>query len=131
MASWISSLARSTNRPHDRVADRHAAKGTLSARCPGTRLPSYIHGFAQRQQTPAYTTPEEATGRRASSQVPATDYLHLAELLFEHAITPAYDYAAPFDFGLELILSGLQRLAVMSRHVGRDCVTTRSESMDG
>ena len=36
-------------------------------------------------------------------------YPHLAEMILEHALKPGYDYAQEFDFGLDLILDGLQR----------------------
>ena len=37
-------------------------------------------------------------------------YPHLVELAVEHALLPGYDFADEFDFGLELILDGLERL---------------------
>ena len=37
------------------------------------------------------------------------DYPHLIELMTQHALRPGYDYGDEFDFGLELILDGLQR----------------------
>jgi hypothetical protein len=30
-------------------------------------------------------------------------------MIVEHALQPGYDYAAEFNFGLELILNGLER----------------------
>ena len=32
------------------------------------------------------------------------------EMITEHAIEPGYDYANEFEFGLDLILDGLERL---------------------
>ncbi|MEO8827720.1 TetR/AcrR family transcriptional regulator C-terminal domain-containing protein [Lapillicoccus sp.] len=121
--SWAASLMQSRTSPgsamlrhHDTVIGtlRRGGFSVTMAAHAFSVIDSYIYGFAQQQQNLTYTTPEEAT-RLAESileQVPATDYPHLAELLIEHAVTPDYDYAAEFDFGLELILSGLQRLAV-------------------
>jgi hypothetical protein len=34
---------------------------------------------------------------------------HLAELTIEHVLQPGYDYANEFEFGLDLILDGLER----------------------
>jgi len=31
-------------------------------------------------------------------------------MIIEHALQPDYDYAAEFDFGLDLILDGLERI---------------------
>jgi hypothetical protein len=38
------------------------------------------------------------------------DYPHLAEMITDHAIQPGYAYSDEFDFGLDLILDGLERL---------------------
>ena len=43
-------------------------------------------------------------------QFPADEYPHLAEMITEHALKPGYDYADEFEFGLDLILDGLERL---------------------
>jgi hypothetical protein len=31
-------------------------------------------------------------------------------MIIEHAVKPGYDYAEEFEFGLDLILDGLERL---------------------
>ena len=40
----------------------------------------------------------------------AGDYPYLAEMITEHAMKPGYNYSEEFDFGLDLILDGLERL---------------------
>ena len=40
----------------------------------------------------------------------ASEYPHLAEMIAKHAMKPGYDYAKEFEFGLDLILDGLERL---------------------
>ncbi len=42
-------------------------------------------------------------------QLPADRYPYLAELTVEHVLQPGYDYAEEFEFGLDLILDGLER----------------------
>ena len=42
-------------------------------------------------------------------QFPATEFPHLAELTTEHVMLPGYDYGDEFEFGLALILDGLER----------------------
>ena len=37
------------------------------------------------------------------------EHPHLAELTVEHVLQPGYDYGNEFDFGLDLILDGLER----------------------
>jgi hypothetical protein len=39
------------------------------------------------------------------------DYPHLTELTVEHVLQPGYDYGDEFEFGLDLILDGLERAA--------------------
>ena len=41
--------------------------------------------------------------------LPAEEYPHLAELTTEHVLRPGYDYGHEFEFGLGMILDGLQR----------------------
>jgi hypothetical protein len=43
-------------------------------------------------------------------ELPADEYPHLAEMIIEHAMKPGYAYADEFEFGLDLILDGLERL---------------------
>ena len=43
---------------------------------------------------------------------PAADaYPHLAELAIKHVLQPGYDYGDEYEFGLNLILDGLERAA--------------------
>ncbi|HJV14809.1 MAG TPA: TetR/AcrR family transcriptional regulator C-terminal domain-containing protein [Propionibacteriaceae bacterium] len=37
----------------------------------------------------------------------AGDYPHLVEFATQYVLQPGYDFAAQFDFGLDLILDGL------------------------
>ena len=43
------------------------------------------------------------------SAIPADEFPHLREVITEHALTVGYDEAADFEFGLGLILDGLER----------------------
>jgi AcrR family transcriptional regulator len=77
-------------------------------------LDAYIYGFALQEASLPFDTPEE-TAELASEMMeafPAADaYPHLTELAVEHVLQPGYDYGDEYDFGLELILDGLERLA--------------------
>ena len=42
-------------------------------------------------------------------QMPEDRYPYLDEMFREHALKPGYDYAKEFEFGLDLILDGLER----------------------
>jgi Tetracyclin repressor-like, C-terminal domain len=43
-------------------------------------------------------------------QLPADEYPYLTELTIEHVLQPGYDYGDEFEFGLDLILDGLERV---------------------
>jgi AcrR family transcriptional regulator len=74
-------------------------------------LDSYVYGFAQQQRMMPLDTPEQAAAAAAHllRQLPADRYPYLAELTVEHVLQPGYDYADEFEFGLDLILDGLER----------------------
>jgi hypothetical protein len=42
-------------------------------------------------------------------EFPTDAYPHLAEFIREHALQPGYEYGDEFEFGLELVLDGLER----------------------
>lgn len=118
---WASSLMQSRTRPgpatlrhHDTVIGSLRASGFTirEAAHAFSIMDSYIYGFAQQQQNLTYTTAEEATvvAENILRQLPADAYPHLAEMIVEHALTPDYDYAKEFEFGLDLILDGLESI---------------------
>jgi AcrR family transcriptional regulator len=72
---------------------------------------SYLYGFAMQELNLPFSTPQE-TAEMAETflrQFPAKEYPHLAELTLEHVLRPGYDYGDEFDYGLDLILTGLDR----------------------
>jgi AcrR family transcriptional regulator len=74
-------------------------------------LDSYVYGFALQEASLPFdreTVPEVAGSILASS--PGDAYPHLAELATQHVLQPGYDYGDEFEFGLELILDGLENL---------------------
>jgi AcrR family transcriptional regulator len=75
-------------------------------------LDSYIYGFALQERSLAFGTPEETSQLAAAflTQFPTQDYPHLARLTLEHVLQPGYDYADEYEFGLTLILDGLEQL---------------------
>ena len=75
-------------------------------------LDSYIYGFALQERSLPFDTPEEtarAGAGRSWRRFPADEYPHLTELTIEHVLQPGYDYGNEFEFGLDLILDGLER----------------------
>ena len=43
------------------------------------------------------------------ARFPPDEYPHLTELTVEHVLQPGYDYGDEYEFGLDLILDGLER----------------------
>jgi AcrR family transcriptional regulator len=74
-------------------------------------LDSYIYGFALEQASLPFQTSEEAVEVADSirRQFPVDAYPHLMEMAIQHVLQPGYDYADEFEFGLDLILDGLER----------------------
>ena len=74
-------------------------------------LDSYIYGFAQTQMNlPFESTADIAEVAQEMLQpFPLNAYPNLAAFITEHAMKPDYDYANEFEFGLDLILDGLEQ----------------------
>jgi AcrR family transcriptional regulator len=74
-------------------------------------LDSYIYGFALQEASLPFDTAEETAevAQMILEQMPPEAYPHLTELAVEHVLQPGYDYGNEFDFGLDLILDGLER----------------------
>ena len=73
-------------------------------------LDSYIYGFALQEATLPFDTGSETSELAQAILAPfsAGEYPHLAELTFEHVLKPGYDYGSEYEFGLDLILDGLE-----------------------
>jgi AcrR family transcriptional regulator len=75
-------------------------------------LDSYIYGFG-RQQLNASAGPDitpEELAEAFLSALPADEYPNLRAMAAEHATDSGHDESADFEFGLDLILDGLERL---------------------
>jgi AcrR family transcriptional regulator len=73
-------------------------------------LDSYIYGFALTKMNLPFENSEEV-GEVAESMLepfPLGEYPNLVEILTEHVMKPGYDYADEFEYGLDLILDGLE-----------------------
>jgi AcrR family transcriptional regulator len=73
-------------------------------------LDSYIYGFVVQEMGFSLDSPE-SPGEAAEATLqalPADEFPHLMEMASEYATQPGYNYSDEFDFGLDLILNGLQ-----------------------
>jgi AcrR family transcriptional regulator len=84
-------------------------------------LDSYIYGFALQERGLPFDTPEQtaALAQVIMAQFPADEYPHLAEFTFGHVLKPGYDYGHEYEFGLDLILDGLQEPSKATSPPGR------------
>lgn len=101
-------------RHHDAVLGKLRAAGfdVPMAAHAFSLLDSYIYGFALTKMNLPFDIVEK-TGEVAQSMLeplPVSEYPNLVEILSEHVMTPAYDYAAEFEYGLDVILDGLERV---------------------
>jgi AcrR family transcriptional regulator len=122
---WAVGLMESRRRPgpanlrhHDAVIGRLRAAGfdVAMAAHAYSLLDSYVYGFALTKRNLPFETSEKF-GEVAESMLqsyPATEYPNLVELLSEHIMKPGYDYADEFEYGLDVILDGLEQ----ARHAG-------------
>ena|SRR5919106_1099526 len=79
-------------------------------------LDSYVYGFALEEASLPFDTPEETADVAQSmmAEFPVDAYPHLTELAVEHVLQPGYDYGDEFEYGLDLILDGLEQAATAS-----------------
>lgn len=73
-------------------------------------IDSYVYGFALQSATIPIDTPENVAEVAAGilSDTDAEQYPYLTELIVGHALQPGYAYADEFEYGLDLILDGLE-----------------------
>ncbi len=109
-----SSPGPATLRHHDAVIGtlRGAGFSIEMAAHAYSLLDSYIYGFALQEASLPFETAEETAevAGRIMAQFPADEYPHLTELTIEHVLQEGYDYGNEFEFGLDLILDGLERV---------------------
>jgi AcrR family transcriptional regulator len=102
-----------TLRHHDAVLGclRNAGFPVELAAHAYSALDSYIYGFALQERGLPFDTPGETSelAQTMMAQFPAGEYPHLAELTVEHVLQPGYDYGSEYEFGLDLIIDGLDR----------------------
>jgi AcrR family transcriptional regulator len=121
---WAVGLMESRSNPgpanlghHDAVIGRLRAGGfdiAMAAHAYSV-LDSYIYGFALTKMNLPFDSgdsAEDMAGTTQSMLAPfaPNQYPNLMEILTEHVLKPGYDFAKEFDYGLDLILDGLDRL---------------------
>jgi AcrR family transcriptional regulator len=117
---WAIGLMESRRRPgpanlrhHDAVIGSLRAGGfdIVMAAHAYSLLDSYIYGFALTKMNLPFQASEEI-GEVAQTMLepyPVAEYPYLMEILTDHVMKPGYDYGDEFEYGLDLILDGLER----------------------
>src|SRR4029077_19433530 len=102
----------STLRHHDSVLGslRKAGFTLVMAAHAVSVIDGYVYGFALQQiNLPLQSREQVAEVGQDILRQMAGEYPHLAEMITKHAMKPGYDYSKEFEFGLDLILDGLER----------------------
>jgi AcrR family transcriptional regulator len=75
-------------------------------------LDSYIYGFALQEKGLPFEGPEQTAEVAAAmfADFPVDRYPHFVELATQHVLQPGYDHGDEFEFGLDVVLDGLERL---------------------
>ena len=74
-------------------------------------LDSYIYGFALTKMNLPFDASEEVAevAQGMLQPFPVNEYPNLVAFITEHAMKPGYDFGDEFEYGLDLILDGLER----------------------
>jgi len=118
---WAIGLMESRRHPgpanlrhHDAVIGRLRAAGfsvEMTAHA-YSLLDSYIYGFALTSMNLPFDTTEEVAvvAQGMLQPLPVNEYPNLVEYITEHAMKPGYDHRDEFEYGLDVILDGLERV---------------------
>ncbi len=76
-------------------------------------IDAFLHGFALQEATLPATGGDEMAELAGSmaDKMPVDLFPHLAEFTTGHILKPGYDFGDEFDFGIKLILDGLEAAA--------------------
>jgi AcrR family transcriptional regulator len=74
-------------------------------------LDAYIYGFALTKMNLPFDATDDIAdlAQEMLEPFPADEYPNLVAFITEHAMQPGYDFADEFEYGLDLILDGLER----------------------
>jgi AcrR family transcriptional regulator len=100
-------------RHHDAVIGRLRAAGfsvVMTAHA-YSLLDAYIYGFALTKMNLPFKSSDDvgAVAETMLEPFPINAYPNLMEFLTEHVMQPGYDFGDEFEYGLDLLLDGLER----------------------
>jgi AcrR family transcriptional regulator len=117
---WAIGLMESRRHPgpanlrhHDAVIGKLRAAGFNLAMVAHaySLLDGYIYGFALTKINMPLETPADidAMAQDMFEPFPANEYPNLTEFVTDHVLRPGYDYAEEFEYGLKVILDGIEQ----------------------
>lgn len=133
---WALGLAESRRAPgpallrhHDAVLGCLRSNGfplSLAAHA-FSAVDAYVYGFVLTEVSLSFDPDEgaEALVLEVQDVIPAPTYPHLFELLSEHVMGTGYAYGDEFEFGLALVLDGLEAHLARAPRDGRGASPTR------
>ena len=79
-------------------------------------LDGFLYGFSMQEASLPFlgdeaSVPLDELANQMMEAFPADAYPHFVEFTVQHALQPGYDFGDSFEFGLDLILDGLEREA--------------------
>ncbi|MDQ3611551.1 MAG: TetR/AcrR family transcriptional regulator C-terminal domain-containing protein [Actinomycetota bacterium] len=74
-------------------------------------IDAYVYGFAMQEKALPFDTEERSIEvvEQILATMPSDEWPHLVEFSREHVLKPGYDYGHEFEWGLDLVLDGLER----------------------
>ena len=84
-------------------------------------LDAYVYGFAITKLNLPFETEEDVADVASDMLAPFEEgaYPNLVAFITEHAMQPGYDFGDEFEYGLDLILDGLERARSATRRQSR------------
>jgi hypothetical protein len=92
-------------------------------------IDNYVYGFALQEANLPFDTDGDSSDLSELAEtiiepLSADEYPHLVELTTEHVLKPDYSFGHEFEFGLDLILDGLEAAAINNQ----DCAIHRLDA---
>ena len=84
-------------------------------------LDAYVYGFAITKLNLPFETEEDVADVASDMLAPFEEgaYPNLVAFITEHAMQPGYDFGDEFEYGLDMILDGLERARRATRRQSR------------
>jgi AcrR family transcriptional regulator len=108
-----------TLRHHDAVLGslREAGFSVAMAAHAFSAIDSYTYGFVLQETSLPFDSAEQSAevAQTIVSHFTPGQYPHLTEMAVEHVLQPGYDYGDEYEYGLDLVLDGLERASARDR----------------